>query len=158
MDSRAAYSRRDVLKAAAAGLVLAPARAATKIDSVVSGVRLGAQSYSFRDRSLDAAIKGYVEDGLGECELYSPGHVEPRLDREALRKWRLTVPLDEFRAVRKKFDDAGIELYAYNLSFKDDFTDEEIDRGFEAAHALGVGAITAVGRQARPQRVRRHRQ
>jgi sugar phosphate isomerase/epimerase len=137
------YSRREILKVAAAGLAIAPVRAAAKINSVVSGVRLGAQSYSFRDRSLDAAIKGFVEDGLGECELFSPGHVEPRLDREALRKWLLTEPLDTFRAVKKKFDDAGVELYAYNLSFKDDFTDEEIDRSFEAAHALGVGVITA---------------
>ena len=80
---------------------------------------------------------------MGECELYNSGHVEPPLGRAALRKWRLTVSLDEFRAIRKRFDDAGIELYAYNLSFTDSFTDQEIDRGFEMARALGVGVITA---------------
>jgi sugar phosphate isomerase/epimerase len=46
--------------------------------------------------------------------------------------------MDEFRNVRKKFDDAGILLYAYNYSFRDDYTDEEIARGFEMANALGV--------------------
>jgi len=55
----------------------------------------------------------------------------------------LTAPLEEIKAVRKKFDDAGISLYAFNLSFNDSFTDEEIDRGFDMAKALGVGVITA---------------
>jgi len=38
---------------------------------------------------------------------------------------------------------AGIALTAYNISFRDDFTDEEIVRGFEMARALGVDVITA---------------
>jgi sugar phosphate isomerase/epimerase len=144
-----------------AGLPLAAALA--KINSKVSGVQIGVQSYSYRDRPLDAAIQAMVQDGIGECELFSP-HIEPgglprpqgagggrgkgndaaRLkDREALRKWRLTVPLDEIKAVRKKFDDAGISLFAFNLSFRDDFTDPEIERGFQMAQALGVKVITA---------------
>ncbi|HEY6392675.1 MAG TPA: sugar phosphate isomerase/epimerase family protein, partial [Bryobacteraceae bacterium] len=124
--------------------------------------------YSFRDRSLDAAIQAMVEDGIGECELFSP-HIEPKQPRaqgaggvppvneaaraaarearaaarEELRNWRLTVPLDEIKAVRKKFDDAGIWLFAFNLSFREDFTDLEIDRGFQMAEALGVKVITA---------------
>ena len=40
-------------------------------------------------------------------------------------------------------DDAGINLYAYNYSFRDDFTDGEIKRGFEMAKALGAKVITA---------------
>ncbi|MCI0525545.1 MAG: sugar phosphate isomerase/epimerase, partial [Acidobacteria bacterium] len=51
--------------------------------------------------------------------------------------------LDHFKDVRKKFDDAGVKLQAYNLSFNDNFTDEEIDRGFQMAGALGVKIITA---------------
>jgi sugar phosphate isomerase/epimerase len=63
--------------------------------------------------------------------------------REAQRKWRLSTPLDHFTAIRKKFDAAGIKIQSYNLSFNDGFTDEEIDRGFEMAKALGAGFITA---------------
>jgi sugar phosphate isomerase/epimerase len=63
--------------------------------------------------------------------------------REEQRKWRLTTPLDHFTAVRKKFDAAGIKIQSYNLSFNDSFSDEEIDRGFEMARALGAGFITA---------------
>jgi len=160
------YSRRDFNKLALAGLPLSLALA--EIDSKVAGVQLGVQSYSFRDRSLDAAIQAMVEDGIGECELFSP-HIEPKQPRpqgaggvppandaaraaarearaaarEDLRKWRLTVPLDEIKAVRKKFDDAGIWLFAFNMSFRDDFTDPEMDRCFQMAEALGVKVITA---------------
>ncbi len=47
------------------------------------------------------------------------------------------------KAARKKFDDAGIAVSAYNLSFNDSFTDEEIDRGFQLSKAFGVNMITA---------------
>ena len=153
MDGMSVYTRRDFGKIAMAGLPLGAALA--KINSTVSGVQLGVQSYSFRDRPLDAAIQAMVEDGIGECEMYSP-HIElgglPRpqgsggrgaANREELRKWRLTVPMDEIKAVRKKFDDAGIWLFAFNYSFRDDFTDPEIERGFQMAQALGVKVITA---------------
>ena len=134
------HTRRDFARIALAGVPLSIALA--KISSTFHGVRLGAQTYSFRDRPLDAVIEALVEVGLGDCELYAP-HVEPKASREDLRKWRLTVSMDEFKAVRKKFDDAGVSVYAYNYSFVDDFTDAEIDRGFDMAHALGVGVITA---------------
>lgn len=63
--------------------------------------------------------------------------------REDLRQWRKTVDLSYFKGVRKKFDDAGIQLVAYNYSFNDSFDDDEIDRGFAFAKALGVNIITA---------------
>jgi sugar phosphate isomerase/epimerase len=121
-----------------------------KIDSRVAGVQIGAQSYSFRDGPLDGVITGLAAAGLGSCELWQD-HVErdatPGVSgdarREALRKWRLTVPLETFKEVRRKFDAAGITLTAYNLSFRDDYTDEEIVRGFEMARAMGVPVITA---------------
>lgn len=116
-------------------------RAAGKINSTFKGVTLGAQSYSFRDRPLDACIAAMVEVGLGECELYQ-GHIEPK-DKEALAAWRKNPPVEELRGVRKKFDDAGITLYALNYSFKEKWTDEEIAKGFDIAKALGVKYITA---------------
>jgi sugar phosphate isomerase/epimerase len=66
-----------------------------------------------------------------------------RKRQEETRKWRLSVPLDHFKDVRNKFDAAGIKLQAYNLSFNDNFTDDEIDRGFQMAEALGVTLVTA---------------
>ena len=112
-----------------------------KIDSKIHGVTIGAQTYSFRDRSLDACIAGMKEVGLGEAELYQ-GHVEPK-DPAALAAWRKNPPLDELRGVRKKFDDAGIDLYAFNYSFREDWSDEELARGFDMAEALGVKYMTS---------------
>jgi sugar phosphate isomerase/epimerase len=137
-------TRRRFVGFSSAALV-APA-IAFAIDSKISGVQIGVQSYSFRDRPLDEMIAAMVEIGLGECELWQ-GHVEPRSKspgaRDQLRRWRTTVSLDFFKDIRRKFQGAGIELSAYNYSFRDDFTDEEIERGFEMARALGVNALTA---------------
>lgn len=160
-------SRREFGRLALAGLPLALSFG--QITPRINGVRIGVQSYSFRNMPLDEAVKAMAEIGIGECELFS-GHVEPRIQmgqggppqggrppgpptpemreamrkrQEEVRKWRLTTPLDHFKVIRKKFDAAGIKLQAYNLSFNDNFTDEEIDRGFQMAQALGVKVITA---------------
>ena len=144
----APISRRDVGKiliAGSAGMLLArrPLRGAEMIDSVVGGVPLGAQSYSFRDRDLDACIEGFRTVGLGECELWQ-GHVEPRkMKWTELKKWRLETPLSFFEDVRKKFEDAGVHIHAYNYSFRREMSDEEMERGFEMAKALSVSMITA---------------
>jgi sugar phosphate isomerase/epimerase len=158
------YSRRHFGKLALAGLPLSTLalKGAPRINSKIDGVLIGAQSYSFRDLSLDDAIKAMTDIGLGACELFAP-HIEhmgspaipphsgsPARDpaarkasEEETRKWRLTAPMSQFKEVRKKFDDAGIALVGFNYSFRDNFSDEEIDRGFQMAKALGVEVITA---------------
>jgi sugar phosphate isomerase/epimerase len=163
---------RVALAAVAAPRVLFPARrafAASRVDSVVRGVHVGVQTYSYRDLpraengdAVDTIVKAMTTDGIGECELWSP-QVEPRLfprpaagaprpspdspemkaAREKLRKWRLETPLDHFTGIRKKFADAGLTIWGWNYSFNPSFTDEEIDRGFEMAKALGAEIITA---------------
>src|SRR5438477_1779269 len=140
------YTRREFGKLTLAGLTL-PAFGGL-VDSVVSGVHLGVQTYSFRDMTkaptgdaVDVVVKAIADCGLSECELFAP-HVEPRSNvrggrgaapspeaqqaRQDLRKWRLETPMDHFHAVRQKFNDAGISIYAYNYSFNHDYTDAEI--------------------------------
>jgi sugar phosphate isomerase/epimerase len=151
------YTRRDFGKIALAALPVASAFA--KINSKINGVQLGVQTYSFRDFPregiVDAVIKAMTDIGLGECEVtadqFEP--TQPRIERgdtagrekarNDLRAWRLSVSMDHFKGLKKKFDDAGIMIYAYNLSFNNSFTDDEIEHGFEMAKALGVRAITA---------------
>jgi sugar phosphate isomerase/epimerase len=160
------YTRREFAAATLAGLSLGRLHAAAAIDSIVSGVRIGGQSYSFRDLprtaggdASDALVKAFAEVGLGDCELWSP-QIEPQAAaagrgntpeaaqararaREELRTWRLSTPLDHFRSLAKKFTSAGISIYAFNYSFNSSFSDPEIDRGFEMAKALGAEIITA---------------
>ena len=116
-----------------------------RINSVIRSVQIGSQSYSFRDRPLAAAIEGFRTVGLGECELAQMHLEPPKVSREELRQWRLQVPLSRFHQVRKQFEDAGILLYGYNYSFRNDFTDTEMERGFQMAEALGAKCITASG-------------
>jgi len=163
------YSRRSFGKIALSGLSVAAAWGA-KIDSTVKGVRLGTITYSFRDlprtpgtdNNVDAVIQALTDCGIGEIELFSP-NIEPTpaergggrgpatpeqqaarsQAREDLRKWRLTTPIGHFQEIRKKFDAAGISLYAYTMNYSQDFTDEEIDKTFEQAKGLGVRIIAS---------------
>jgi len=63
--------------------------------------------------------------------------------REAVRDWRLKAPIDYFVALRRRFERAGIKVFAYNFLLKDDCTDAEVVQGFEATRALGAGIMTA---------------
>jgi len=134
------YSRRDFGKIALAAVPAVRVLAAG-IDSKFNGVLIGAQTYSFRDRPLEGAIDAMQKIGIGSCELYM-GHVEPKMPREELKQWRLSTPMDYFADIRRKFDTAGIRIFAYTLNFQNSFSDEEIDRGFQMTKALGTDLIT----------------
>ena len=159
-------TRREFGHIALAGVAL-PRFLEAKVDSKIAGVRLGAQTYSFRDLprpagaadSVDVVIKAMKDSGLGECELLAqqleppvpagrgargaPPSPEAVKAREAVRTFRLETPLDHFRNVRKKFDAAGITIAAYCYNMNPSFTDAELDRGFEIAKALGTDVVTS---------------
>lgn len=68
---------------------------------------------------------------------------EAKKAREDLRQWRLSTPASHFKEIAKKFDSAGITVYAYTLNYRDDFTDEELAKTFEQAKALGAHTIAS---------------
>ena len=128
----------------------------------VAGVRLGVQTYSFRELprtpggDQTGAIIGAMQAiGLTDCELWAP-QIEPadaggrgrtpeqaREAREALRKWRVETPLTHFSGIRAAFAKVGASIQSFDYAFRNDFTDAEIDRGFEIARALGAESITS---------------
>jgi sugar phosphate isomerase/epimerase len=153
-------TRREFTRRTAAG-VAGAALAGGRLDAApVSGVRLGVQTYSFREvarrgtpEAATVIIDAMRACGLDECELWSP-QIElapaPPSEaaaaakaREALRAWRTSTGRSYYEGLRKRFADAGLTIYAYNLSFDASFTDAEIERGFEAAKALGAEIITS---------------
>ena len=148
------YSRRELGKLAFGVIGMAASGCATRSSSARAGastaggdgVRLGVQTYSFRDlpRTTDGdavpvIIKAMTEAGFRECELWSP-QLEPK---GAAAEWRLKTPNSHFEGVRKQFADAGLTIYGYNYSFNRKMSDAEIGRGFEIARALGAEVITA---------------
>jgi sugar phosphate isomerase/epimerase len=73
-----------------------------------------------------------------------PGFPSPDpVKREALRQWRLNADLAKFHEVGQMFTDAGLQFFAYNLSFDNSFTDQEMDKTFLMTKALGTKIITA---------------
>lgn len=155
-------NRREFSRVAAAGAVW-PVLSGRLADAApVAGVRLGVQTYSFRQiaapgskDALGVVLQSMKACGVDECELWSPqielspsaprgaGSPEVTKARDALRAWRLATGPAYYEGVRKAFRDAGMTIYAYNYSFAEHFTDDEITRGFEAAKALGAEVITA---------------
>jgi sugar phosphate isomerase/epimerase len=140
-------------------------RLAAAIDSTINGVKIGAITYCFRSIPrpaegdyMDTLVELYKQTNIGLCELESV-RVEPPLgaagggrmpvpvtpeylaNRQKIRDWRMAVPMSRFSEIRAKFANAGISLFSYVVTFVDDHTDEEIERTFEAAKALGVGVI-----------------
>lgn len=73
-----------------------------------------------------------------------PGQRTPEFEksRQALREWRLALPLDRFREVRQKFDAAKLNLFSYVQTIDDDMTDAEIDAVFKQMQALRVPMFT----------------
>jgi sugar phosphate isomerase/epimerase len=66
-----------------------------------------------------------------------------RARNRALRDWRLSVSMDKFEDVRKRFDAAGIDLRILCFNMTQAITDEEIDYAFQMAKALGARAISS---------------
>ena len=167
------YTRRDFAKLTLAGvpasLLVAnlPVSAFAQINSRIKGVQIGAITYSFRSMSPPDIIKAYVDIGLGEMELMSNhaeqlasapagrggggrrGALTPEQQAErdvavkALRDWRMAATEATFKPVRKKIEDAGIDLklLCYNMNVRTT-EDNEIEYAFLMAKALGVGAIS----------------
>jgi hypothetical protein len=108
---------------------------------------------------VDVLIGALTACGARECELLAPqiearfggphaGHggmssMSPQMMRRELRKWRLRTPPKYFEAIGSRFRKAGVAIRACNYDPDASFTDEEIDRGFVMAKALGAGMLTA---------------
>jgi hypothetical protein len=108
---------------------------------------------------VDVLVRALAACGARECELLAPqieaqfggphaGHgsmsaMTPQMMRRELRKWRLRTPPRYFQEIGARFQKAGVAIRACSYSPDTSFTDEEIDRGFVMARALGAGLLTA---------------
>lgn len=153
-------SRRTFNKLLLAGVPLSMMAKAAPKYSKISGIQFGVESFSFHDVprgvphiAVPMVIQYMKEAGLAEVELMY-GHIEPFGDypgmsndwpREEERRWRLTVSMSHYENIRKQFESEGMRIYVYDIHIPNvedgNFTDEEIDRTFQAAKALGARAI-----------------
>ena len=137
------YSRRNFTRLVAGAAAATPLLA--RPDSRLHGVLVGAQTYSFRDKPLDEAIQAMADIGLSYAELWS-GHLEPPRDTpaEELRKWRTAADTIKFVSdVRRKFNKAGIRVYALSYNLRKQHSDEEVRACMNMARALGAKYMTS---------------
>src|SRR5262245_42687145 len=168
MYSRREFGRR-ALSVLALSAVPSLQLSAAPIDSTVRGVKVGLITGSLNPLPtipgkdpIDIIIEQCLQLGAANVELVNvmslnepqvvnggrfgqpPGKITPEYQesREKLRRWRLALPLDRFREVRKKFDAAGLNLFSYVMTIGDDFTDAEIEAAFRQMQALKIDMFT----------------
>jgi len=160
-------TRREFGKVLAAAPLAAGAAQQQRLLYSINEVGIGLETFSFHDlppagdpRLIPTIINNMREIGIGECEIMS-GHIEPwptsstgwwvqsrrapgfQQLREDARRWRLSVPMNYYANIRRQFEDAGLRIYLYNVNFNETFTDEERDKTFEAARALGAEGFSS---------------
>jgi sugar phosphate isomerase/epimerase len=59
-----------------------------------------------------------------------------------LKKWRLSVPMDKYKELRKMYNDAGVSIYAFKLEPNPNMSDEEYEYIFHVADTLGANHVT----------------
>ena len=62
--------------------------------------------------------------------------------QEELRKWRASATAETWKGVRKKWNDAGVDVHLLCYNMNDNMKDDDIVYGFEMAKGLGVKAMT----------------
>jgi sugar phosphate isomerase/epimerase len=59
-----------------------------------------------------------------------------------LKTWRLSVSMDKFKALRKLYNDAGVQIYGFKLGLTPEMSDDEYEYTFNVAEALGAEQLT----------------
>jgi len=124
---------------------------------------------SMADQSAEATLKYVLESGISEIEMMNgpaesfagapqsgrggggggrrgetPSPEQQAAQREAaerLKKWRTSVSMDRFKALRKMYEDAGVKIYAWK-ALNPTMSDEELDYVFNVAETLGCTHTT----------------
>lgn len=130
-------------------------------------------SYRSMPADADQLLKYIVDSGITAIELmgdptegyagkpenpvkfppFVPGQKRPELTdeqkaqlkeyNEKVAKWRAAVPMTKFEELRKKYNKAGVSIYAYKPNALGvNNTDAEIEYALKAAKALGATSVT----------------
>ena len=125
---------------------------------------------SMPDQSAEATLRYIVDSGISAIELMNGpaesfagappsgrgggggggrgrGQATPeqqaaqREAAERLKKWRTSVSMDRFKALRKMYNDAGVTIYAWKV-LNPSMSDAEFEYVFDVAEALGCTHTT----------------
>jgi sugar phosphate isomerase/epimerase len=125
-----------------------------KPNSKINGVQIGVITYSFRSMpgSIEQILQYCIDCNINAIELMGDAAETyagaPKRDGSAdyaatMASWRESTLMDSFAAIKKMYNDAGVNIYAWKpnaLGAKN--TDGEINYAFNAAKALGCNHVT----------------
>jgi len=80
--------------------------------------------------------------GGGRPQLTPEQQAERQAAMEKLAQWRASATPATWKAVTKKFNDAGVDVHLLCYNMQDTMKDEDIEYGFTMAKGLGVKGIT----------------
>jgi sugar phosphate isomerase/epimerase len=80
--------------------------------------------------------------GGGRAPLTPEQQAAQQARAEELKKWRLSVSMDKYKALRKMYNDAGVNIYALKLEPNPNMSDEEYEYIFHVADTLGANQVT----------------
>jgi sugar phosphate isomerase/epimerase len=152
-------SRRTFLGGAAALAatsltpVLSRAGDDARPNSKFHGVQIGVITYSYRSlpSSAEELLKYILQCGISSVELmgdaaerFAGAPAGRKGDGKSLLDWRLSASLDRFQALRKMYNDAGVNIHIVKFGDIGDpgMPDGQIEYYFAVAKALGAKGIT----------------
>lgn len=143
----------------------------SKPNSKFGGVQIGAITYSWRSMpgTAEDILNYCIEAGISSIELMGnvaedyagipagptrpPRGVEMSDEERAAfnkkrdkaiadqKEWRLSVSMDKYKALRKMYNKAGVDIHIVKFA-PANWSDEEIDYAFKAAKVMGAKGIT----------------
>ncbi len=170
--TRRLYTRRDIGKLALTAVPLAAlaAKPESKYGGVQVGTISYSFREMPEPNNCEALLKHMTDLGLNGIELMNapaetfagapvaqrmpagppPPPGAPRTgptpltpeQQAALKKWRLGVSMDKYKALRKMYNDAGVDIYAFKLGLTMAMSNEEYEYTFNVAEALGANHLT----------------
>ena len=114
----------------------------------IGGVDISVITYSFQPglEDMDTIIKYCIDSNSDNIELMG-SHVERSIGMPRSKKdspeWRSNVSMNEFKKVKKAFNEKGINIFAYKPPCMGTRNkDEEIEYAMKATKALGADYVT----------------
>ncbi len=120
------------------------------VDSGIGGIELMGPAAEIYAGSPAAAGRGGGQPGGqpggqgrgGRPPMTPEQQAAQQARAEELKKWRLSVSMDKYKALRKMYNDAAVEIYAFKLEPTPTMSDEEYEYIFHVADTLGANHVT----------------
>ena len=120
-------------------------------DTLDRTLQLGLSALELRTQPIEQFLgspafapdaQGAAAGGRGRGQLTPEQQAARDAAAQALHKWRLSRTTAEFKAARRKFNDAGVAIEIVKVDWIQNATDDEVEYCFAMAKTVGARAIS----------------